>query len=168
MIDRHMHLSVTDDPIDKQWTTDSIIIVGEFLKNNDATIFLSMNNLLNRRIMALTGILALGTDDMFYLIDDLITKNDIKTKRLNRLNINIDHVLMLNSTPEIILDGHKIYQMPYKSELSDRILDKYRINFLITNSEIQKYEYTSNFIRSATKCSPRIYDNNIKTVWYLN
>jgi len=43
--------------------------------------------------------------------------------------------------------------MPYKSELSDRILDKYRINFLITNSEIQKYEYTSNFIRSATKCS---------------
>jgi len=42
--------------------------------------------------MALTGILALGTDDMFYLIDDLITKNDIKTKRLNRLNINIDHV----------------------------------------------------------------------------
>jgi len=87
-----MHLSVTDDPIDKQWTTDSIIIVGEFLKNNDATIFLSMNNLLNRRIMALTGILALGTDDMFYLIDDLITKNDIKTKRLNRLNINIDHV----------------------------------------------------------------------------
>lgn len=165
MINRHMYVTLGDTD-ENTWMTDDIPAVGLFLKSCGEGTFLSNDILLNRRIYASTSVLAFSHDLFMPLVAGWISKDELKVGylSLHKFNINTDYIYSLNETPSAYGDIDRIYAENYKSDFSQRVFDRYKINLLVTNVRANDQTICT---KSVTNHGRRIYDNGAETIWIL-
>lgn len=173
IINRHMYLPVGDTG-DKDWMTSEPFI-GMFLKERGETTFLSNDGLIFSRIYASTDIPPLQ-GGIFALVNSWMKKEDlnITAVSISSIRFNSDALFSINNFIEIDKDSSDIFNLLYQSSRANQILNKYNVNYLVTNKKIfdgifegGSHSSPSRFMKSFTGVGSRIYDNNAGCIWDL-
>ena len=175
MVNRHMHLPIGETG-DKSWMNDGTYNTGLFLKKGgEDKPFLSNDDLIAGRIRAVSGV-PFFSGGIYGLISGFVRDDELETRsiKLSEFNpVTTDYFYLLVNRPGIDKDVRRIYDYDCDDRRSKQITSKYGIEYIVMNNNLigkktgwELKTYPSKFMISVYKKEPKVYDNNLESVWY--
>jgi len=174
MINRHMHLPIGETG-DTTWMNDGTYNTGLFMKKcGEYKPFLSNDNLIAGRIRAVSGVSSFS-GGIYGLISGFINKEELETSPIKLADIspNIDYFYLLVTRPNIDRDVWRVHAYDCDDSRSKQITYKYGIDYVVMNNNLIGKKtgwglktYPSKYMMSIYKKKPKVYDNNLESVWY--
>ena len=170
-----MHLPIGETG-DKSWMNDGTYNTGLFLKKGgEDKPFLSNDDLIAGRIRAVSGV-PFFSGGIYGLISGFVRDDELETRsiKLSEFNpVTTDYFYLLVNRPGIDKDVRRIYDYDCDDRRSKQITSKYGIEYIVMNNNLigkktgwELKTYPSKFMISVYKKEPKVYDNNLESVWY--